>query len=394
MVCGYFDGFHAGHIRFFERAFEYGDVIVGIGNDTRMRQVKKVKPICSQDERLYMVRACRYVAEAFILEETDGVGGVVWEKELARVRPDVFIVNNDISQEWLRIQEAVCRRYGVEYVVLDRDSPEGLSPRSSTSIRGSVYAVPHRAVLTTGADQTELSSMCEGACIGFSVEPDDDFHDRAGMLSSMRHEFRRAFGDNGPPEYLTELELAKIAFSIENVPTTRVPAAESFPFGSAAPVYIGGSVDHISAFQVGITKMVYDGNPWPKEIDNIRDPESLDWLEQYVTLEFSQPRLLGIHFHLDKSPAKVKAFMESTFAIWDAVYWRDYNRLVETVNQTRDCWVKVCTKVPENGIAETEAKLRADGVDATIAQGAGCGGYILAIAKDPKDRIKLRLRRP
>jgi hypothetical protein len=86
--------------------------------------------------------------------------------------------------------------------------------------------------------------------------------------------------------------------------------------------------------------------------------------------------------------------MESTFAVWDAVVCQDYEGLVKAIKWNRYWWVRVCTKVLENGVQETEERLLADVVDATMPQGAGCGGYILAVAKDPKDRIRLKLRRP
>lgn len=133
-VAGYFDGLHSGHIRFLEAAAAYGEVHVGIGCDDRLRKVKQREPIFPENERLYMINACRHVHRAFVMPEVDGDGGVVWERYLAEIRPDYMLANDDVPPEWAEIQRAACRKHGVEYVTLARTPPAGMAGRSSTEI--------------------------------------------------------------------------------------------------------------------------------------------------------------------------------------------------------------------------------------------------------------------
>ena len=65
-VSGCYDMLHSGHVAFFKEASKYGDLYVGIGSDATIQDLKSRKTVCSEQERLYMVRAIRYVKEAYI----------------------------------------------------------------------------------------------------------------------------------------------------------------------------------------------------------------------------------------------------------------------------------------------------------------------------------------
>ena len=79
-VSGCYDLLHSGHVEFFKQASQFGDLYVGIGSDATIFQLKARKTICSEAERLYMVKSIRYVKEAYInpgsgmmdFVETDG----------------------------------------------------------------------------------------------------------------------------------------------------------------------------------------------------------------------------------------------------------------------------------------------------------------------------------
>ena len=64
-ISGVFDLFHVGHLNMFRRAKEQCDyLIVGVVTDEGVRKIKKVEPFVPFEERIELVRSCRYVDEA------------------------------------------------------------------------------------------------------------------------------------------------------------------------------------------------------------------------------------------------------------------------------------------------------------------------------------------
>jgi cytidyltransferase-like protein len=132
VVTGCFDWFHSGHVRFFEETSELGDLYVVVGHDDNIKLLKgEGHPMFPQDERRYMVQSIRYVKQALI---SSGHGWMDAEPEIARIKPDIYAVNEDGDQPEKR---AFCEEHGLEYVVLKRLPKEGLPRRESTVLRGS-----------------------------------------------------------------------------------------------------------------------------------------------------------------------------------------------------------------------------------------------------------------
>ena len=113
-VSGCYDLLHSGHVEFFRQAAQYGDLYVGIGSDETILHYKKHRTVYPERERLFMVKAIRYVKDAFI-NAGDGVMDFVPTVE--QLRPDIFVVNEDGASDE---KEALCRRMGMEYIVLPR----------------------------------------------------------------------------------------------------------------------------------------------------------------------------------------------------------------------------------------------------------------------------------
>jgi len=131
IVTGCYDWLHSGHVRFFEEASEYGDLYVGVGNDDNLRRLKgEGHPLFPQEERRYMVQSIRYVRRAFV---SSGYGWLDAEPEIARIQPDIYLVNEDGDRPEKR---AFCQAHGLEYVVLKRLPKPGLPRRRSTELRG------------------------------------------------------------------------------------------------------------------------------------------------------------------------------------------------------------------------------------------------------------------
>ncbi len=72
VVNGVFDLFHVGHVRLLKRAKDmFKEVVVAIDSDELVMQEKR-KPIFSQEERLEIIKACRYVDDALIIDRNWG----------------------------------------------------------------------------------------------------------------------------------------------------------------------------------------------------------------------------------------------------------------------------------------------------------------------------------
>ncbi len=131
LVTGCFDWVHSGHVRFFEEVAEIGDLYVVVGHDENIRRLKgEGHPMFPQAERRYVVGSMRSVTRALV---SSGHGWLDAEPEIERVRPDVYVVNEDGDKPEKRL---FCRKRSIEYVVLQRRPRPGLTPRTSTHLRG------------------------------------------------------------------------------------------------------------------------------------------------------------------------------------------------------------------------------------------------------------------
>ncbi|MBI9108602.1 MAG: adenylyltransferase/cytidyltransferase family protein [Spirochaetales bacterium] len=131
IVTGCYDYFHTGHIRFFEEASEYGKLKVVIGSDKNVSLLKgEGHPHYSEDERLFMVRSIKFVEEACI---STGSGWMDAEPEIERLRPDIYVVNEDGDKPEKR---EFCEKHNLQYLILKRVPKDGLPPRTSTNLRG------------------------------------------------------------------------------------------------------------------------------------------------------------------------------------------------------------------------------------------------------------------
>jgi cytidyltransferase-like protein len=131
IVTGCFDWFHSGHVRFFEEVSELGQLHVVVGHDANIRLLKgEGHPMFPARERRYMVGSVRYVHQAHI---SSGTGWMDAQPEIARIRPDIYAVNEDGDRPEKR---AFCEQQNIEYRVLRRAPKAGLPRRQSTDLRG------------------------------------------------------------------------------------------------------------------------------------------------------------------------------------------------------------------------------------------------------------------
>ncbi len=92
MVSGSFDLLHGGHIAFFKTAATYGRLYVVVGQDPNLLELKGKAPYFTQEERKYIVGSVKYVKEAMIAA---GRGMLDFEPDMRRLKPDIFVVNED-----------------------------------------------------------------------------------------------------------------------------------------------------------------------------------------------------------------------------------------------------------------------------------------------------------
>jgi rfaE bifunctional protein nucleotidyltransferase chain/domain len=113
LATGGFDLLHPGHLRFLEKAREYGDVlIVGINDDDYIRRTKGAnRPILNQDDRAYLVAGFRCVSCVYIIAKD----------MIKRVRPDIFMMSTTSIQKPDERGEhyELVERYGGKVVVLE-----------------------------------------------------------------------------------------------------------------------------------------------------------------------------------------------------------------------------------------------------------------------------------
>jgi len=95
-VSGSFDMLHSGHITFLKEAAKYGELFVGIGSDYSIEKYKGRPPVCDEEERLFMVKAIRWVSEAWI---NTGEGAVDFMEDIEHTVPDILVVNEDQHSE-------------------------------------------------------------------------------------------------------------------------------------------------------------------------------------------------------------------------------------------------------------------------------------------------------
>ncbi|MDE6290863.1 MAG: adenylyltransferase/cytidyltransferase family protein, partial [Muribaculaceae bacterium] len=225
-VSGFFDMLNSGQVQFLKEAAEYGDLYVGVGSDSTFKELKGRRPVCSERERLYMVRALRHVKDAFI---NTGSGVLDFIAELDRVRPDVFVVNLDGGNE---LKRKVCEERGIDFVSIGASRSIGAlgtvsaaGPRydcnCEDNIARSVNTDPKDPILRarrvntakpipsgapilsrcrlpyridiagTWIDQPYVSEHGAGWAITASIEPTYGFMERGGMSTSTRNAAKR-----------------------------------------------------------------------------------------------------------------------------------------------------------------------------------------------------------
>jgi cytidyltransferase-like protein len=371
-VSGCYDLLHSGHIAFFQEAAGYGDLYVALGSDKTVFDLKGRTPVNSEDERLFMVKAQKWVTDAFV---SQGSGMLDFLEEFRALQPDIFIVNEDGNTP---DKEQLCREYGVEYVILKREPHAGLTARSTTDLR-TVNQMPFRIDLAGGwLDQPFVSKHYPGAVITISIEPTLQFNERSGMASSTRRAAIEMWGSRlpvGEPE-----KLSKILFCYDNPPGTKV---------------ISGSQDAIGLVFPGLAKANYAGAYWPDSIEQMRDELALQFVENALYLVTLGPRHAGYDVLADTriDAKRAKALADPTEACWRAIGERDIVGFGRAIRESFEAQVAMFPHMMNESVAQLIEKYRDQALGWKLS-GAGGGGYLILVSDKPiENAVRIVARR-
>jgi len=371
-VTGCFDMLHSGHIAFLKEAATYGDVYVGLGSDENVYNLKGRYPIYSQDERKYMLEALSSVKECLI---NSGWGIIDFENELQCVKPDIFIVNEDGNSP---AKEELANKYGFKYLVLKRIPHKGLPLRSTTSMRRE-STMPYRIDIAGGwLDQPFVGKLAPGPVLTISIEPTVEFNERSGMASSTRRKAIELWVSDIPEG--NKEQLAKILFSYENPPGTKI---------------IAGSQDSIGIVMPGLNKLEYTGEYWPSKIISIHEEKILSWLESHLYLITLEPRVLNYDvldsaFINEENTEKLAIAAENC---WSSILSMDLLGFGKYFRESFEAQVSMFPDMINKEIIKIIEKYK-DGSLGWKLSGAGGGGYLILVSKNNlKGAMQIKIRR-
>lgn len=361
-VSGSFDMLHSGHVAFFEEAAALGDLYVGIGSSQTIEELKGRKTINTDNERLYMVSAIKFVKQCWI---SSGSGLLDFEKELRELKPDVFFVNED-GQSPLKV--SLCKELGVDLIVSKRIPQIGMPKRSTTDLRKEC-TIPYRIDLAGGwLDQPYVSKYASGGIITISIEPDYEFNDRAGMSTSTRQKAIELWQTSIPSG--DRKKLAKTLFCFENPP---------------GKDYVSGSQDALGIVMPGINKLHYtSGEYWPSEIESIEDDGIVEWLEERIKLIPLSPRTsdLRVTDGANITEESVLELANASEALWNALKAKDAQAFGLQMLSAFNAQVKLFPAMVNDEIIQEIATIKDECLGYKMS-GAGGGGYLVVFTETP-----------
>ncbi|MAF13945.1 MAG: glycerol-3-phosphate cytidylyltransferase [Parcubacteria group bacterium] len=118
ITSGYFNPVHIGHTTLLKAAKELGDYLVVIVNNDKQQLIKKGKIITSEDERLKIVEAFKYVDEAIISIDEDKTQRKTLEMLAKKYQGDKLIFANggDRDSEKAIPEVAICKKNNIAMI--------------------------------------------------------------------------------------------------------------------------------------------------------------------------------------------------------------------------------------------------------------------------------------
>ncbi len=373
-VSGCFDLLHSGHIAFFKEASAFGDLYVGLGSDTTIKELKGRDTINSELERLYMVSAIKYVNTAFV---NSGSGILDFEEELRKLRPNYFVVN---EEGYSSVKANLCKELNIELHVLERIPDAGLPERSTTSIRSSnICRLPYRIDLAgTWIDQPYVSKHYPGWAITLSLEPIFEYFERCGMSTSTRNAAKKIWPHSLPIE--KPEKLAEILFKYENTPGSKL---------------ISGAQDAIGICMPGLVRHYYNKDYWPLKFEEIQSEIILSWLEKHISMVLLWPREDNLDLlketHINRK--NVEFLSQSSNRVWEAIKEMDLIKFANAFLDSFNAQTKMFPAMINPKITQVIDSYKNHALAWKLA-GAGGGGYLILISeKQIEGTMPIKIRR-
>ena len=96
---GCYDILQSGHAVFFSQCRQFGDLlVVGVGQDHVITELKGPgRPVNPENNRVYLVAAFQDVDYATLNDDVIAPGKIDFKDVLEKLRPDIFVLNEDDS---------------------------------------------------------------------------------------------------------------------------------------------------------------------------------------------------------------------------------------------------------------------------------------------------------
>jgi galactokinase/mevalonate kinase-like predicted kinase len=178
-------------------------------------------------------------------------------------------------------------------------------------------------------------------------------------------------------------KLAKVLFSFENPPGTKI---------------VAGSQDSIGIVMPGLNKLDYDGHYWPVNITSVHDDDILTWIENHLYLITLGPRENNFdvleNTNIDKNNAE--ALQRAADGCWEAILQKDIKNFGKAFRESFEAQVKMFPNMLFDSIPKTINRYK-DHAYGWKLSGAGGGGYLIFVAEQPIQgamQIKIRRKAP
>lgn len=372
LVSGCFDMFHSGHVEFLKEASTYGDVYVCVGCDKTLKLLKNRTPMNSEEERLFMVKQCCYVKDAFINDFTGD--SMDFFRHFKAIKPDFLYINGDdggLTEDKINL----CKEYNVTIIVGQRFSKLNNKNRSSTNIFRK-NEIPYRIDLAGGwLDQPWINSIYPGRVVNIAVRPDERIKTCSGMASSTRSAAINMLKERLPES--NNEEIARRLFCCENYPLKQD--------------YLIGSQDAIGIIYPGIKSMRYQENStWPIDIDVVTDKSVIEFIEHYIKIININDANKNKISPEDLSKMNIKALSQAADLAWEAINKEDAKILGDAMHETYYYQDKMGLTTVSNQVREAINDI-ADDVYGFKLAGSGGGTLIVATDKEIKNSFSIKI---